>query len=403
MAGNMTTSEHAKPGLRHLAQGAYEAAVSAFEAAVRTHPQDVESWFGLARAQLAAGQPEAARKSLARTVALAPRHTAAQAMAAALEDDGKSPEVLKRLADLAQAPGAGFMEHYSHGQALLRRGMDSEASKALRAALTIQPESPQALVDLGEIAMRQGRADRARDAFRVASGMMPKEWVPKVLHARALMALREFTPAFTLLNEAAAAHPKEVPVHQARFDCALMLGDANKAVEAARALEALKPGDATPVYQRGLALITLGKLDEAAEALKEALKRAPQATEPKHALAQVRTLQGKEAEALALLEEVNRAEPQALEPGVDLSRLLLAADRSADAERVLRGLLERHAEDARLHLNFALALFKQGQKEQALKSVERVKAQRDAELVEQARKLEAQIRGTTVRPPTIRG
>lgn len=403
MAGNMTTSEHAQPGLRLLAQGSYEAAVASFESALRAHPQDVESWFGLARAQLAAGQAEAARKSLARTVALAPRHTAAQAMAAALEDDGKSPEVLKRLADLAGAPGAGFVEHYSHGQALLRRGMDSEASKALRAALTIQPESPQALVDLGEIAMRQGRADRARDAFRVASGMMPKEWVPKVLHARALMALREFAPAFTLLNEAAAAHPKEVPVHQARFDCALMLGDANKAVEAAKALEALKPGDATPVYQRGLALLTLGRLDEAAAALQEALRRAPQAIEPKHALAQLRTLQDKTAEALALLEEVHRAEPQALEPGVDLSRLLLAADRSAEAERVLRPLLEKHPEEPRLHLNLALALFKQDQKEQALKSIERVKAQRDVQLAEQARKLEAQIHGATMRPPTIRG
>lgn len=403
MAGAMTTSEHAQPGLRHLAQGAFEAAVSAFESTLRTHPQDVESWFGLARAQLAVGQPEAARKSLARTVALAPGHTAARAMAADLEDDGKSPEVLQRLAELAQAPGAGFIEHYAHGQALLRRGMDSEASRALRAALAIQPESPQALVDLGEIALRQGRPDRARDVFRVASGLMPKEWVPKVLHARALMALKEFAPAFTLLNEAAAAHPKEVPVHQARFDCALILGDAHKAIEAAKALEALKPGDANPVYKRGLALITLGKLDEAAEALQEAIQRAPQAAEPKQALAQVRTLQDKQPEALALLEEAHRAAPQALEPGVDLSRLLLAADRAADAERVLRGLLEQHPEEPRLHLNFALALFKQGQKEQALQSIERVKAQRDTQLAEQARKLEAQIRGATMRPPTFRG
>lgn len=403
MSANMTTSEHAQPGLRLMAQGSYDEAIAAFEKALGSNPQDVESWFGLARAQLAAGQPEAARTSLARTVALAPQHTAAQAMAASLEDDGKSPEVLQRLAELAQAPGAGFIEHYSHGQALLRRGQDHEASKALRAALAIEPGSPQALVDLGEIAMRQGRPDRARDVFRVASGLTPTEWVPKLLHARALMALRDFDAAFSLLTEAVAAHPKELPLHQARFDCALVMGDAKKALETAQAMEALKPGDANPTYQRGLALITLGKLDEAATALQEAIQRAPEAIEPKHALAQVRTMQDRAPEALALLEEIHRAAPTALEPGVDLSRLLLAAERAADAERVLRGLLEQHPDEPRVHLNLALALFKLDRKDEALPFIERVKGQRDSQLAEQARKLEGQIHGTTMRPPTIRG
>ncbi|WNG40128.1 tetratricopeptide repeat protein [Archangium violaceum] len=403
MSGVMNPSEQAQPGLRLLARGEYAAAVSSFETALRAHPQDVDSWFGLARAQLALGKPEAARTALARTVALAPGHSAAQALIASLEDDGGSPEVLKRLASLAQAPGAGFIEHYAHAQALLRRGQDDEASKSLRAALTLQPESPQALVDLGQIALRQGRADKARDAFRVASGLAPGEWMPRLLHARALMALRHFAQAMTVLNEAVAAHPREVPLQQARFECALIQGEPQKALEAAQALETLKPGDANPLYQRGLALLTLGKLPEAAQALQESLRLAPEAIEPKHALAQVRTAQGQQGEALSLLEELQRAAPRALEPVLDLSRLYLAEDRTAEAERVLRALSAEHPEEPRVNLNLALALFKQDRKPEALSFIERVKASRDASLVEQARKLEAQIHGAPLRPPLIRG
>jgi predicted Zn-dependent protease len=363
----------------------------------------VDSWFGLARAQLALSQAEAARSSLSRTVALAPGHSAARALIASLEDDGDNAEVLERLAGLARAPGAGFVEHYAHAQALLRRGMDDEASKALRAALTLQPESPQALVDLGQIALRQGRADKARDAFRVASGLAPGEWMPRLFHARALMTLRHFAQAMTVLNEAVAAHPREVPLHQARFECALMQGEPQKALEAAQALETLEPGNANPRYQRGLALLTLGKLPEAAQALQEAIRLAPEAIDPKHALAQVRTAQGQQAEALSLLEELQRAAPRALEPVLDLSRLYLAEDRTADAERVLRALAEEHPEEPRVNLNLALAIFKQGHKQEALSFIERVKVSRDASLLEQARKLEAQIHGAPLRPPIIRG
>ncbi|MFP2903930.1 tetratricopeptide repeat protein [Pyxidicoccus sp. 3LFB2] len=399
----MTPSEHAQPGLRLLARGEYAAAASSFETALRSHPQDVDSWFGLARAQLALGQPDAASKSLARTVALAPEHSAARALTVSLKDDGASPDVLKQLAELAGAAGAGFVEHYAHAQALLRRGMDPEASKALRAALAIQPESPQALVDLGQIAMRQGRPDRAKDVFRVASGLMPGEWVPRLLHARALMALRDFPAAMTVLTEALATHPREAPLHEARYECALMLGEPQKAVEAARVLEGLKPEDANPVYRRGLALLTLGNLPEAAQAFQESIRRQPGAIDPKHALAQVRTLQGQHGEALALLEEVHRAEPRALEPMLDLSRLYLAEERVAEAEGVLRGLSDAHPEEPRVSLNLALALFKQGRKPDALSCLERVKASGDAGMVEQARKLEAQIHGAPLRPPIIRG
>ncbi len=389
------------PGLRLLSQGDYAGAVSAFEAALRSHPQDAECWFGLARAQLALGQLDVARQSLARVVAVAPQHTAAQSLATSLEDDGQSTQVLERLGRLAATQGAGFVEHYAHAQALLRRGMDSEASKALRAALTVQPESPQALVDLGQVAMRQGRPDRARDVFRVASGLVPGEWTPKLLYARALMALREFASALTVLNEAVAAHPREAPLHQARFECALVAGDSQKALEAAKVLEQLQPGEANPLYQRGLALVTLGKLPEAAEALQEALRRAPDAADPKHALAQVRTMQGKNDEALRLLEELHRAEPRALDPGIDLSRLYLAAERAAEAEQVLRVLLESHPDEPRVNLNYALALFKQGRKQEAKAPLARVKASNDAGLNEQARKLEAQISGAPMRPPTF--
>ncbi len=399
----MTTTEHSRPGLRLLGKGDYAAALSTFETILQSHPTDIASWFGLAQAQLALGQGEAARKSLARTLELAPDHSPAQTMIAALEDDGKNPEVLKRLARLASPPGAGFLEHYSYAQALLRRGQDSEASKELRAALAINPESPQALVDLGQLAMRQGRADRASEAFRLASGLAPREWRPQLLYSRALMALNEFDMAMNVLTSAVAGHPREVPLLQALYDCALMLGRTQKAIDVTHTLEELQPGDANPVYQRGVALITLGKPDEAAVALEEAMKRAPAALEPRYALAKVRTLQGREAEALSMLEELHRTAPRLLDPGLDLSRLYLAADRSADAERVLRMLLEQNPDEPRVNLNLALAAFKQGRGAEARDALARVNAHGNAELREQARKLEARISGAPIQPPSGRG
>jgi predicted Zn-dependent protease len=399
----MTTTEHSRPGLRLLGKGDYAAALSTFESILQSHPKDIASWFGMAQAQLALGQSEAARKSLARTLELAPDHAPAQAIIASLEDDGKSPEVLKRLARLAGLQGAGFLEHYTYAQALLRRGQDSEASKELRAALAINPESAQALVDLGQIAMRQGRADRASEAFRLASGLSPREWMPQLLHARALMALNEFDTAMNVLTSAVAGHPREVPLLQALYDCALMLGRTQKAIDVTHTLEELLPGNANPVYQRGVALITLGKPDEAAVALEEAMRRAPAALEPRYALSKVRTLQGREKEALAMLEEIHKTAPRALDPGLDLSRLYLAENRSADAERVLRALLEQNPDEPRVNLNLALAAFKQGRGAEAKTALERVLAHGNAELKEQARKLEAQISGAPIRPPSFRG
>ena len=399
----MSPSEPAQTGSQLLARGDFAAAAAAFESALRARPEDVQGWFGLARAQLALGRSDAARQSLARTVALAPDHAAARAILAELEDDGDSDEVLARLAALARAEGAGFVEHYAHAQALLRRGRDDEASQALRAALAIQPASPQALVDLGNLALRQGRADRARDAFRIASGLAPGEWMPKLLHARALIVLKHFTQALGVLDEALAAHTNEAPLHELRFQCAVVLGQFERALESARALEALRPGDANPVYQRGLALFAAGRLDEAAEAHAEAVRLAPDAVEPRHALAQVRTAQGREAEALTLLEELYRLAPRALEPVLDLSRLYLAAERAEDAERVLRALASEHPDEPRLNLNLALTLFKLKRKDEALAALGPVKTSTDAGLVEQARKLEAQIHGAPLRPNSFRG
>ena len=246
-----------------LASGQASAALLHFQSALTFEPARHSAAAGLARAALAANQPERAAEAaqglldaLARADAKGPAQTrlggeAHTLLGQALSELARGDEAFEHfqrasaLAPTAPEPWRAMARHYlAHQDSALALA----TLEAGRQALAVQ-QSPESAPLLADLAERYVAVDR---------------------QAEAILALREACAADTHGHS-----------HHLRLGALLRAqGSPTEAVEVLRHALHLRPGDGSTLYELAQSLEKLGRVDEAWSALQQTALTRPAAPEP---------------------------------------------------------------------------------------------------------------------------
>jgi tetratricopeptide (TPR) repeat protein len=242
-------------------------------------------------------------------------------------------------------------------EAYLDAGRLDEAYNALRTAL-LSGEKPELRLELGEVELRRGQFNGARDAFRRVVEVDPSN--DRAWAALGLVAARmgDVTSAREALDKALAANPMLFAARVVRAEIAL--ADRRQAVALAHLQRALqvKPDDPWASGWLGAAYLAGGDAGAAVPPLTLAVRNGmPQFT---LALADALRRSGKVDEALATLAAAKGDDPGS---GLERAQCLLDARRPAEAQAGLAELAAAHpaSVEARYLLGWSLHAQRQWQ------------------------------------------
>ncbi len=225
---------------RALDDGAYAQAARAYRAALVEEPNDGTTWLLLARAELAAGQPAAARQAATRATLLLPSNPQARVVVGeSYELERNYPEAELAYRQAAQLAPADAYALRLLGIRLLRWGRTQDAIESLSQALAREPSHGETYNALGVAYAQLGDGASAERTFRAGIAHDPK-----------LLDLR-LGLAATLVN---AGRLREA---LAVYDALVDLAPRFAAVHVGRALllDALsRPQDAIAAFERAVAV-----------------------------------------------------------------------------------------------------------------------------------------------------
>jgi Tfp pilus assembly protein PilF len=139
-----------------------------------TRPAEIEPWLDLAQAQLRAGRPAEAERTLVGVLERHPGHPQAlEWLALAQAGQGRSTEAIAGLRQLLAVHPERIEAEYNLGRLLAVRGEDTEAALHLERVLAARPNLAAGWHYLGEIRAAQGRPEDAAACWRRALEIDP--------------------------------------------------------------------------------------------------------------------------------------------------------------------------------------------------------------------------------------
>ncbi len=305
-------------------------AVAAWTKATATH-KSARTHYGLARAQVRAGDSAAALASLDEVLGLSKNHAGARILKATVlyDADKTSEEAQKLLTEVTSdgpvksaASTAERVEALSlSGTMQLSRGAMTDAEASFKAALDLDPKSERALIGNGELLYVAGRYSEAIARYKVAREVNAASIPATVGIAKSLLKLERANDAQTEL--ATAAKTSKHPL------IGYWLGQTQEALGDRKAAEATyrdaikgapSHPDAVMVYVALSSLLgSRGEQEEANQVLAEATEKLKESAALHNAKGDVALEGGRIPEAKAAFLKALE-----LEPNNSMSRFRLA-------------------------------------------------------------------------------
>jgi tetratricopeptide (TPR) repeat protein len=328
--GQLARARQALGNLSTIVPGDIDAAVLAGELELIAKAPDnaVPAWkqavsikksartlFGLARAQLAAGEIAGAEESAKAVLAASPLHAGARTLLAQIawpkpEREAEAVELVTKVTSegevrAASSPGELVEAYTVLGRIHLARSRISAAEQAFGAALKLDPQAVQALLGNGELFYGSGRYSEALARFEAAIAADADSVAAVVGRGKTLLALERMKEAKDLLFALRQKKPKEPAIAYWLGRTEEALGN-KKAAEAAY-LDTVKiGGDRPEIVDAYVALSNLlssiGRGDDAAAKLTEASKQFPDSPALHRAKGEVALAAGRYDEAKKELE-----------------------------------------------------------------------------------------------------
>ncbi len=338
--------------------------------------------------RLMASNPALALEQAREILKVAPNHPPATLMlGVAQRATGDLAAALKTLKSLADAQHRWAAAHYELGRTLAEAQQFDAAITALRRAVELKPELPEAWRSLGDMLTITGDATGADSAYahqikvsthdrrlRTAAVALIASDIPKaeaVLRAHLLefptdvAALRMLAEVAGRLGQNADAQlllerclELAPSFNAARHNYALILHRRNKPAEALRELEALLEADPrNPAYLNAQAVVLakIGDYREALEIYAQVLARGPKNAKVWMSYGHALSAAGREQEGIAAYRRSIHLAPNLGEAYWSLANLKTFRF-TADELRAMRAQLERTelGEEDRFHFHFAL-------------------------------------------------
>jgi tetratricopeptide (TPR) repeat protein len=258
--------------------------------------------------------------------------------------------------------------------------LQSDPARALEAydlALTLQPQSIQALRQAAIVAERNNELERALSYWVRAKKGEPAN--PDILlgFGRVCLKMDLLDDAEPALIEAARLKPGD-PAAQYTLAVAKV---GKRQYEAAQSLfeplVAKQPEDPQIQYALGTVLYAQGRLDEAMARLSESVRLLPDQLGSPYYLALVARDQGRDADAMQMLDAVLQRHPDHAPSHEVLGGLLMNAQRYDEAEEHLRAAVRLNPTAVKANYQLGLLLTRMGKKEEAAKQLELTKSLRE--------------------------
>jgi tetratricopeptide (TPR) repeat protein len=306
-----------------------------FDGAARTYGQALElrpgdAAINLARAQafFDAGKLNDALPIVFDVLKTNPANTGAVLLIADIYDAQGLPDRALREIDRGLETIKPARERASlflrRGFILQKAGRSGEAVNAFTAATDANPDSWEAQYNLG-VLLLPSRPSDALTRFRNAARIRPEDGDTQLAISTAQEALKNYPAAYTAAKAAILLLPRPEQKARARFQAGRSAYLAGQFADAATEFRQLVAADANNyTYQLWYGLT----------------------------LYQLKDLPG----AIAALEAATKINPTAVEARTTLGAVYFAAKRFADAETVLRGVLQQDANNVDALTNLGLAL-----------------------------------------------
>lgn len=267
--------------------------------------------FGVARAQLAAGNELEAKKALEQVTKLSPEHSGALVRLARIahesqNDDEAAQALVERVLSEKRAVPASTSERSLafavRGFIFESRGLLGEARNAYAEALRLWPSNASALMGQGEIVYTEGRYAEALARFDAAVQKEPLNVLAIVGKAKAMMGLERLADAKAVLDGARTQFPKDMRIVYWLANVERALGayvEAERDFLAAIALvNPASPDASAPYLGLSLLLAAQDRINEAKERLAEAREKLPDSAPMNRAFGEVALAEGRYGDAI---------------------------------------------------------------------------------------------------------
>ncbi len=356
-----------------------KAALSAWQKA-RSIEKSARTAYGLARAEFAAGDDEAARKFAAEALKRSPGHVGARVLLARLawRKDRDEPQAMKLLKEVIKSRKDASDDEIVAAQTLLgdidlARSRISHAEAAYGEALKIDPKSAGALRGLGNALYRAGRYSEALARFEAATQANPDDIPSKVGVAKTQIALERLQDARTMMKKLREAHPKSMLVAYWYGKAQEALGARKEAEQGYRAAIAngRKNPDAIKAYVAlAILLGQLGRNDEATKTLAEARAKLPDSPEIHKAMGELALSQGRYDQATAEFKKALALDPEDVSAKFHLAIALRQTRDFDQASKLFDQVAKVDRDYPGLALERGLLYEASGRTEEALKAYE---------------------------------
>jgi tetratricopeptide (TPR) repeat protein len=290
----------ALPALFELAGDAETPAVVRAAAATLAAPRMRPAFQPAAQRLLADPDPTVRTAALGLLEPLEPRERVR--LAAPLLRDAVRGVRVEAAQLLADAPAETLPPELAQARA---RGLDEWT-----AAQMLNADQPFAWLNLGNLHLRQGRAEEARAAFERAIELDPQATAAWANLADLLRAEQRDDEGERVLRRGLAASPRAADLHHALGLLLVRRGDGAAALAELRAAAELDPASARHTYVYAVALHSAGRRAEALAALRAAAARHPGEPEILAALVGLSRDAGERGEALRWAEALAEAVPE---------------------------------------------------------------------------------------------
>ena len=306
-------------GMAQLQTGDFSSATHTLKKLTDSHPELMEGWFQLARAQAAAGNVAASRASFQRAIAL--------------DNERKVPVVWVGLAELE-----------------LR---ENRYDAALELAQQIKEYFPRNVFGYDiEVAAYRGKGETERALGAAEAALRIDANSARVSkYAGALNAAGQTGKAVAVLQEWLNQNPED---GRSWASLGLMQQQAGQDDEALRAYEkSLETIEASPVIMNNMAWLYLSRdIDRAAELAKQAYELAPSRAEIVDTYGWVLYQQGRKNDGLAALQQAFIIAPRNAEIALHVAEALHGLNRDSEARPILDRIVRenpnsKHADRAR--------------------------------------------------------
>ena len=369
-------------GLKAVESGRFERAAEYYREAVAGDPSNPVYRKALGGVLSTLGDHDGAVEQLEEAVRLQPdRALNRVSLAMALAERDGLTAVVKEQLRVAQELAPGLREvRLGPAEALVRVGLLEEAKAELESVLQGDPEDTEARRLLAALLLRQGDGETAIRHLEFVLEREPEEPQTLLGYGRALTSLGQDERAAQALKQVLEVAIESGQRALAHFELAQVLdrlGESDLALLHYRRGAALRPGYRPAQFALGLALAESSRHEEAAEIYAAILEQEPGDMEARRERALSLAEAGQLSQAIEELEAVLET-PEPLDGGdplgLTLAVLLLRDGRDADAEALLRRLIDGTPEQKDAHFNLAVVLSRRGQLDESARHLRQVLA-----------------------------